>query len=447
VYRTALLLVLASASLCHAQLIRRPFHPAPPPVVVPPPAQAPATSQYFAPTQPAKQDVVLYWCDVTLKAIKAEKTAPPIAARNLAIVHVAIYDAVAAIDQKHEPLQVKERVPAGASIDAAVDAAAYYSLIALYPKQARMLNAAYSAAINRLPTGNAVVDGLALGESVARKVLAWRDGDMAVAKSDYRIKGGLGHWTPTPPEFRQPLLPQWANVRFFALKNADEMHPKAPPELNSEAFVKSYHEVQALGAKNSLVRSADQTQIAHFWADGEGTVTPPGHWNRIASEVAAERKLSTADNARLLAMLNVALADTGIACWDCKFKFDFWRPVTAIREAAALRNPALPPDPRWEPLLTTPPFPSYTSGHSSFSGAAAAVLAAFFGDDKVRFTSTSDALPGVRRSFDSFSSAADEAGMSRIYGGIHYDFDNTAGLDGGKKIGQYIAKNYFKTKG
>jgi len=159
---------------------------------------------------------------------------------------------------------------------------------------------------------------------------------------------------------------------------------------------------------------------------------------------AEKRGLSMDENARLFALLNVALADAGICCWECKFKCDLWRPVTAIHKAKELKTEKLSADAEWTPLLNTPPFPSYVSGHSTFSGAAAGALAKFFGTDEVSFSTTSDALPGVVRSFKSFSDAAAEAGMSRIYGGIHYDFDNTDGLKVGREIGEYVAANHFK---
>src|SRR5262249_27238483 len=148
--------------------------------------------------------------------------------------------------------------------------------------------------------------------------------------------------------------------------------------LNSDEFIAAFREVKVLGSVNSRVRTRDETEIARFWADGEGTVTPPGHWNRIAQDAARQRRTSSFQNARLFAMLNIALADVGIACWDCKYSFDYWRPVTAIRAARKLNNPELVAETDWSPLLPTPPFPSYTSGHSSFSGAAAAVLKEFF---------------------------------------------------------------------
>jgi membrane-associated phospholipid phosphatase len=190
--------------------------------------------------------------------------------------------------------------------------------------------------------------------------------------------------------------------------------------------------VAAVGGVGGAARTRDQTEVALFWADGEGTVTPPGHWNRIAGGVAAARGLPLVEAARLFALLNAAMADAAVVCWDCKFRFDVWRPVTAVREA----------DPTWAPLLPTPPFPAYTSGHSSFSGAAAAVLAASFGADEVPFATTSDGLPGVTRSFRSFSAAAGEAGMSRIYGGIHWSFDNTAGLACGREVGAAVVRRF-----
>src|SRR5207245_9519009 len=208
----------------------------------------------------------------------------------------------------------------------------------------------------------------------------------------------------------------------FAIEQG-RIHPKDPPRLTDPAYTAAFKEVKQLGSAGSKTRTKEQTQIAHFWADGPGTCTPPGHWNQIAQTVARQRGTTMAENARIFALLNLALADAGILCWDCKYKLAFWRPVTGIQNADQHANPDTDADRSWTPLLTTPPFPSYTSGHSSFSGAAAAVLADFFGD-KVGFETTSEDLPGVKRTFTSFWAAAQEAGQSRIYGGIHWQFDN-----------------------
>jgi membrane-associated phospholipid phosphatase len=228
------------------------------------------------------------------------------------------------------------------------------------------------------------------------------------------------------------LLPGWGRVPCFAIAGPASFRPPPPPAVGTPEYTAAYREVAALGRADSPVRTRDQTEVAFFWADGDGTVTPPGHWNRIAQAVAADRRLTLPEAARLFAALNAALADAAVVCWECKYHFDVWRPVTAARET----------DPTWAPLLPTPPFPAYTSGHSSFSGAAAAALATFFGTDEVAFATTSDGLPGVTRAFRRFSAAAEEAGMSRVYGGIHWQFDNTAGLQCGRAVGAEAARRF-----
>jgi hypothetical protein len=412
------------------------------------PAEGPPVVPYAAPRARISEkaagdtDVVLRWNEATLAAIKAERTPPPLAARNLAVVHVAIYDAMNGAQPTYKQFHVRKSSP-GASSTAAAAVAAHRALLTLYPKQVCNLDAALDKALDAVPEGQAKDAGIELGQTVAEAVLDWRAGDLTMAKSGYTPRGGLGRWLPTPDKYQPPLLPEWTAAKPFALKEVASMRPAHVPELNSEEFISAYREVKVLGAINSRVRTRDEAEIARFWADGEGTITPPGHWNRIAQDAARQRGTTAIQNAQLFAMLNVALADVGIACWDCKYYFDYWRPVTAIRDARKLNNPELVAETDWMPLLPTPPFPSYTSGHSSFSGAAAAVLKEFFATDEFKFTSTSDGLPGVRRSFVSFSDAAKEAGMSRIYGGIHYSFDNRDGLDGGRKVGEFVSKKFF----
>jgi hypothetical protein len=249
-------------------------------------------------------------------------------------------------------------------------------------------------------------------------------------------------WRPTPPGYLDALLPQWPAVTPFCMRSGSQFRPPAPPGLTAPAYAANFLEVKALGGVESMVRTPEQTEIAFFWADDAGTVTPPGHWNRIAQTVALQRGLTLVENARLFALLNLALADAGIVCWDGKYHYGYWRPVHGIREADPSLNPATTPDPDWTPLLTTPPFPSYASGHSTFSGAAATVLAHFFGTDAVAFTSTSETIPGVRRSYPGFWAAAEEAGKSRIFGGIHWEFDNREGLICGRAVGDYVSR-YF----
>jgi len=439
VYAAILALTLSTAAGQLPPDIIFPVEPEFPPL----PCECPPSPRRIAAKPQPARDVVLRWNDVVLDAIRVEKTAPPVAARNLAIVHIAMYDAVNTVRGTHRSFHVSVGARRGTSAETAAALAAHRSLLSLYPKQARQFDAALDESLESIPDGWSKTEGVNLGPWVAEKVLDWRRDDME-GTSRYAARTELGRWQPTLPGLKPPLLPHWGTVKPFALRDLADVRPPGPPTWTSEEFEASYREVKILGAVDSRVRTADETEIARFWADGEGTVTPPGHWNRIAQTVATERGLSFEENARLFAMLNVAMADAAIACWECKFHFDVWRPITAIRFANQLKNPAIVANPDWTPLLPTPPFPGYTSGHSSFSGAAAAVLAAFFGSDSMRFASTSDTLPGKSRSFVRFSDAAMEAGMSRIYGGIHWNFDNRDGLEFGKKIGLYVNEHSFQ---
>jgi membrane-associated phospholipid phosphatase len=265
-----------------------------------------------------------------------------------------------------------------------------------------------------------------------------RSDDGASNIGQYSYKKNHGSWVPTPPLFNDALLPEWGYVQPFAIKRGTQYRPPAPPSMASTAYADAYHEVKKLGGKQSRHRSEEQTQIAQFWADNAGTVTPPGHWNKIAQTIALHRGNTLADNARLFAHLNISLADAGVLCWVIKFTFDFWRPVTAIHRADREET--------WMPLLDTPPFPAYVSGHSTFSSAAASVLAQSISTDRVRFATTSDGLPGKTRSFTSLFAAAEEAGMSRIYGGIHWQFDNVEGLKVGRTLGEYVYKNTLQPR-
>jgi membrane-associated phospholipid phosphatase len=267
--------------------------------------------------------------------------------------------------------------------------------------------------------------------------LAWRATDGSSRVVSYTPGTQPGQWQPTPPTFSPAAFPQWSAVTPFAISSGSQFRPAGPPALTSQAYANALQEVEALGSANSTTRTPEQSQIALFWADGAGTETPPGHWNEIAEQVARTHGDTLVQDARLFATLNIALADAAIAAWDAKYTFNFWRPVTAIHNANLDGNARTTADPSWTPFLVTPAFPSYVSGHSSFSAAAAVVLTSFFGGH-VTFTARSDALPGVTRTFHSFMDAAEEAGLSRIYGGIHYSFDNRDGLAMGGALADYV---------
>jgi len=385
---------------------------------------------------------VVVWNAVTLQAVRAENIPPPMAARDLAVVQAAVYDAVDSAVPSGPAYRVRLRAPAGASAAAAVAGAAHEALTGLFPRDAALFDAALERSLAGLRPGRATAAGLALGRDVADRELAARAHDGSGLKVTYSPGAAPGRWRPTPPAFAPPLYPQGPGVTPFVLGNAARFRPPGPPPLTSPEYAAAVDQVEALGGKSGSARTPDQTEVALFWADGGGTATPPGHWNEVAEQLALSRRDGLVRSARVFALLDLALADAGIATWDCKYADGLWRPVTAIRQAATDGNPGTAADPSWAPLLATPPFPSYVSGHSTFSAAAAAVLGAAYGPH-TPFTATSDALPGVTRSFPSFAAAAAEAGVSRVYGGIHFPFDNRDGLALGQKIGAYVLRHAF----
>ena len=392
----------------------------------------------------AMADVVTDWNNVIQDAIRTGSTPPPIASRAMAILHAAVYDAVIAIEGGYEPYHADIDAAEGASVEAAVAQASHDTLVALFPDQTETFDAALEAALADIADGAGKDDGVAVGAAAAADILAMRADDHSADIVTYTPGEAVGDWVPTPPGNAPALLPQWPDVTPFALILGDQFRPGGPPALTSEEYATAYDEVKALGRVDSATRTADQTEIAQFWANGAGTNTPPGHWNAIAQVIAADQGNTLVENARLFALLNIALADAAITAWDAKYAYNHWRPVTAIVNADLDGNDATESDAEWTPLLTTPPFPEYISGHSTFSGAGAKVLERFYGRDDISFMADSDGLPGTFRNFTSLSQAADESGRSRIYGGIHFEYANQDGLRSGGDIGDYAFDNYLK---
>jgi len=386
----------------------------------------------------AHADVVTDWNNAALDAIRDGHTAPPVASRSLAIVHVSIYDAVNGIARTCEPYLVQSAVPASASREAAASAAAHQALVNLLPAAAASFDALHAAILATIPNGSHKTAGIVWGEFVANQILAARANDGHDAVIPPPGGSGPGVWMPTPPAFLPYLLPQWGFVVPFGTSSSSQFRPPGPPSLDSQRYAADYEEVKELGAAVGSTRTDEQTEIALFWADGAGTETPPGHWNSIAQTIAAAHGTSLEENARLFALLNIAMADAAICSWDAKYTFDFWRPVTAINFAE--------PELNWMSLIVTPPFPDYVSGHSTFSAAAATVLPLFYGTEDMPFTTGSDFLPGVYRTFATCFDAAEEAAASRIYGGIHFRSASEDGLQAGISIGEWTYAHYLLPK-
>jgi hypothetical protein len=402
--------------------------------------------------QATAEAVVIQWNDLALDTIRERNTAPPVAARNLAILHLAIFDAVNSIARTHESYAFAGHAPASASRSAAAAAAGYHALSALYPdpEDQAVFLAFYEAQLAMIPERPPKRMGLEAGRAAAGAILELREDDGSDQAGSFFGGTEPGEWRPTVSfggEVLPALAPWWGSVTPFAMAAGDQFRPPAPPPLNTPEYAGEFNEVKELGRDHSASRTADQTEMALFWGYGPRTATPPGHWNEIAQAVAVSERLALEQNARLFALLNMALADAGISCWEGKYRFNYWRPITAIAEAHLDGNSGTFPETEWWPLLETPPFPEYTSGHSTFSGAAAAVLVQFFGTDHIPFSVGSDDLPGVRRSYGSFSEAAWESGLSRIYGGIHFMSANLNGLDAGAGIGEWTFALYLRPKG
>ena len=394
------------------------------------PAQAPAPSPAPA-AFPSAPDAALAWNQVLLglQATPGVQPATMHPTYELAIVQSAIHDAVASIDGREAPYIAGVRAPRTASKEAAADAAAHDTLIALYPAQRATLDADQTTAVSHVTNDARRAAGLAVGRRIARAVLAARRVDHADATPPaFAPTGFPGDYAFTPPGFGQPVFTHWSHVRPFALTRASQFRPGPPPSLTGVHYAAALHEVQMLGDAASTVRTPQQTQIGLFW-----NAPIWASWNRIAQTVSIAHHSDLFQSARTFAALNLAFADSTIAFYDAKYAYRLWRPITAIRAADTDGNPGTTADPAWTPLSPTAPDPSYPGAHATISAAGARVLAAFF-RDQGRFVVTSPTLPGAVRSFTSLAAAAQEASVSRIYNGNHTRLDEAAGETLGRDV-------------
>jgi hypothetical protein len=388
---------------------------------------------------PVSGQPVIDWNQVLLSIVNTPGAQPANVqpTRNFAILHAAIYDAVNSIDRTHEPYLISVRAPHGASEPAAADAAAHTALAGLYPAQQGRLDTDYAAELAKVADGPAKDKGVHLGQKVASDLLAIRANDGSNVTPPPFIAGtNPGDYRPTPPNFPTPVFTTWGQVTPFVLDSGDQFRPAPPPALTSDTYAVASNEVESLGSATSTLRTPEQTQIGKFW-------NPPiqNFWNPIAQSVALSHHSDLPTTARLFAALNLSFADSAIAFYDAKYTYQLWRPVTAIRRADTDGNPNTVADPTWLPLAgNTAADPSYPGAHSTISAAGADVLASFYGN-KQHFSLNSPALPGVTRSFNSFSAAAEEAGLSRIYAGQHTRLDHAAGLALGHDVASFVLHN------
>jgi len=407
---------------------------------------ASATSKQQGPQVSSSQPVnpVLQW-NRTLLAIVRTPGAQPATihpTRSFAILHAAIYDAVNAIDRTHRPYLVRlSGVSRDASQEAAASAAAHEVLVALYPAFKAALDSQLQQSLAEIPDGNDKVEGIRIGQTVADRILALRANDGSNAPPiPYVFGAAPGDYQSTPPNFPpQPQFTHWSRVTPFALERASQFRPGPPPALTSDAYSDAFNQIKSLGIANSTTATADEALTGKFW---NGAIQ--NYWNEIAQTASLAHSLTTAQNARLFALLNLSFADDVIAFYDAKYTYNFWRPVTAIRAADTDNNPETLADPNWLPEVgKTAPDPSYPGAHGVISASGAEVLISFFERDRFDFNVTSEVLPGVERSFTSISAAAEEATLSRIFGGQHFRFDLSVGNRLGRDVADFVFDNFL----
>lgn len=390
-----------------------------------------------------RADEVTEWNQYLFDSLRAAGANGIVATRPAAMVQAAVFDALNGIERRYTSIHVAPDAPPGASRRAAVVQAAYAMLLQLFPTQKPTLDAKYAASLAAIADSDAaensesIARGIAWGQTVATAIFAWRSLDgYSPAWAPYVGGNAAGQWRPTPPGFAAMTIPQLGFTTPWVVTSPLQFAPPGPPALTSPRYTQDFNEVKAVGSATSSTRTAEQTAIARFWASGS---SPNYTWNRVAVMLGAERHTTMSENARILALINVAIADAAITTWRSKYTNSLWRPITAIRLASTDGNPGTAEDSAWTPLLTTPPYPEYPSGLCGAGSAGVAVLAATFGADSPFAVDTDAAsMAGVLRHYNNFAAAVGEMVDARVYSGIHFrTADEDAALLG-TAVGNYV---------
>jgi len=359
--------------------------------------------------------------------MKRDSIAPPHVARSLAILHMAMHSAYL------------KNQDCNASI---VHLTAYKACSSIFPGHEPV----FEAALRKVYPVRVPDSDRDFADACVGPVLKRFEGDGSAAHVTYVPKQAPSAWRRTHPFFRAPELPHWPLVKPILLSSCDQFRPAGPPSIDSEGFHAAVSEIKEIGSRSSTIRTPEQSEAARFWSDFSYTETPVGHWNSIARQIAENRHLKPAECARLFSVLNVAMADTALACWDAKYTYHFWRPITAIQNVPLHGEASEAPPPSWIPFLNTPSHPEYVSGHSAFSGAGSTILKWILGADGGEFKVKSDTLPTVIKTFHSLDSCARECGESRIYGGIHFRFSCEDGFALGREVAEWTWTHFDQLK-
>ncbi len=374
----------------------------------------------------ARADVIMDW-NAKADAIAAENKILPVPhARTMAMLHVAMFEAVNAIERRYTPYKLDLSADRSTSREAAAATAAYTILLAIYPDQRPALDATLEASLSGIPATEGKVKGIELGKAAAAGLIAARANDGSDTRETYRPHTTPGAYVPTVV----PISPTAGATTSWVMKSGSQFRPGPPPPLNSETWTRDLNEIRTLGARDSTIRTAEQTSIGRFWF----LVGPPS-FNPIVRQAASAKRMDLVDCARLFALAEIAANDAIVAVFEAKYTYNFWRPITAIRNADITQNPATPHDPSWLPLGDTPLHPEYPCAHCIISAAVSTVLQQIVGDEFGEFSMTSPTAPGVTRKWTRLRDYSDEVSDARIYAGFHYRFSTEVGKEMGRKIG------------
>jgi hypothetical protein len=386
-------------------------------------------------TTSARADVIADWNEKAIALVAKHRMLPPQAERVIACMHVAMFDAVNSLDQRYQPYGISVSAPK-ASKEAAAAAAAGGVLAQLFPKDADELRTALLSHLTPIPEGAAKSAGVKVGEEVAAKTVMDRQGDGADAPDAYRPKTKPGVYVPTPITASS----MWPKVKPFAMTSPSQFRPQPPLTLTSAEWAADYNEIKSLGGKTSKQRTAQQTEDANFWL-----ITGPVSYYPIVRQIAAAKQMDLVDSARFMALVSTAVADSFIAVFDAKYHYEFWRPITAIRNGDIDDNPATELDATWQPIDSTPMHPEYPCAHCISSAAVASVIEAVLGSaDIPEVALTSTTAPGVTHRWTNLWTYADEVSLARIYAGFHYRFSTRVGQNMGRLIGQLVTQKLMR---
>lgn len=393
----------------------------------------------------AQEDVILQWNRVLTETVRTpgQQPATIMPVRSYAIMHAAMFDAVNSIDGTHTPYLIDVPGSPNASIEAAAAQAAHDVLVGLYPTRLAIFDAELAVSLQGIEE-NRAQQGIRVGQIVAERLLALRANDgWNVTPPTYSLPATPGNWQPAPG---LAAFTHYPAVTPFGITSGAQFNPNAPPALTSAEYAADLNEVREIGSVNSAIRTADQTKVAQLWA---AVGTPTNFlfvWNNVARSVSLARGIPTVEKARLFALTNIALHDALQTTFASKFQYGLWRPVTAIRRADEDGNATTAADPTWSSLIANPPYPSYAGNNAAIGTSQSTILMLFFGRDDIAFQHTWDGAGGATRSYAGFSAMADEEARARVYGGIHFTFDNVAGQSVGRNVANYIFANVMRPR-